>query len=85
MKPVAGRPRRDHGESEELMRKRQQAAAIVLLASAMLLGGCRNIDVIAVQSGLKENPYYQLGDTWWDHGGIEEYYFNQVPSSLNEI
>ena len=57
----------------------------MLLASAMLLGGCRNIDVIAVQSGLKENPYYQLGDTWWDHGGIEEYYFNQVPSSLNEI
>ena len=51
----------------------------------MLLGGCRSIDVIAVQSGLKENPYYQLGDTWWEHGDIEEYYFNQVPSSLNEI
>lgn len=67
------------------MRIRKQSAAIVLLASVMLLGGCRSMDVIAVQSGLKENPYYQLGDTWWEHGGIEEYYFNQVPSSLNEI
>ena len=41
--------------------------------------------MIAVQTGLKESPYYHLGDTWWEHGGIEEYYFNQIPSEMNEI
>ena len=50
-----------------------------------LCTGCAQLNVIAVQTGLKENPYYQLGDTWWDHGGIEEYYFNQIPSRMNEI
>lgn len=43
------------------------------------------MEMAAVKTGLKESPYYQLGDTWWDHGGIEEYYFNQIPSELNEI
>ena len=43
------------------------------------------MDAAAVQMGLKKSPYYQLGDTTWDHGGIEEYYFNQIPSEENEI
>ncbi len=40
---------------------------------------------MAVRSGLMENTYYQEGDTEWDNGGVEEYYFNQLPSSYNEI
>ena len=55
-----------------------------LCIAAMLLSGCRQMDVQAVQMGLKRSPYYQEGDTVWDHGGIEEYYFNQLPSSFNE-
>ena len=59
-------------------------AAVILFVS-FLASGCARLDVTAVQSGLKENPYYQLGDTSWDHGGIEEYYYNQLPGRLNEI
>ena len=47
--------------------------------------GCGMVRTSAVKAGLAESPYYHLGDTWWDHGGIEEYYFNQIPSELNEI
>ena len=43
------------------------------------------LEAAAVKTGMGESPYYQLGDTWWDHGDIEEYYFNQIPSELNEI
>ena len=40
---------------------------------------------MAVRSGLEENPYYREGDTQWDNGGVEEYYFNNLPSKYNEI
>ncbi len=40
---------------------------------------------MAVRAGLEKNPYYQEGDTQWDNGGIEEYYFNNLPSKYNEI
>lgn len=64
----------------------KQAVRIVsVLLTAFCLCGCGTIERAAVKTGIKESPYYQLGDTWWDHGDIEEYYFNQVPSSLNEI
>ena len=56
-----------------------------LLLAVFCLCGCGTMERAAIKTGLKESPYYQLGDTWWDHGDIEEYYFNQVPSSLNEI
>lgn len=59
---------------------------ICLLGIGMaVLSGCGVLNAAAVKTGLKESPYYQLGDTWWDHGGIEEYYFNQIPSEMNEI
>ena len=58
---------------------------IAAAGAALLLGGCAQIGEAAVQLGLAKSPYYQLGDTWWDHGGIEEYYFNQIPSEENEI
>lgn len=61
------------------------AAGACLLGAALCLGGCGSMERAAIQTGLKESPYYQLGDTWWDHGDIEEYYFNQIPSSYNEI
>ena len=51
----------------------------------MTAWGCGMVKTSAVKAGLAESPYYHLGDTWWDHGGIEEYYFNQIPSELNEI
>jgi hypothetical protein len=40
---------------------------------------------MAVRSGLIENSYYHEGDTEWDNGGVEEYYFNHLPSRFNEI
>ena len=58
---------------------------VCLLIATIALSGCGVLDTAAVKAGLKESPYYQLGDTWWDHGGIEEYYFNQIPSEMNEI
>ena len=56
-----------------------------MLMITMVLSGCGVLDTAAVKTGLKESPYYHLGDTWWDHGGIEEYYFNQIPSEMNEV
>jgi len=67
---------------------RYPAAALwVVILSGMVLGltGCAQINASAIQLGLAKSPYYQQGDTWWDHGGIEEYYFNQIPSEENEI
>lgn len=55
----------------------------VLLCGAVLLGGCGTKTLVS--TGTVQSPYYQLGDTEWDHGGIEEYYFNNIPSELNEI
>ncbi len=60
-------------------------AGTVILLGMMLLGGCARIETAAIQTGMVTSPYYQLGDTTWEHGGIEEYYFNQIPSELNEI
>ena len=65
--------------------KRRMLLAAALGAVSLCLCGCATVEKAAVKTGLKENPYYQLGDTWWDHGDIEEYYFNQIPSNLNEI
>lgn len=59
------------------------AAAVGIVALTM--GGCGMLEAAAVKTGMGESPYYQLGDTWWEHGNIEEYYFNQIPSELNEI
>lgn len=64
---------------------RKRSLAVVLLAAAFCLDGCGAVEMAAVKAGVTQSPYYQLGDTWWDHGGIEEYYFNQIPSELNEI
>lgn len=64
---------------------RKRSLAVVLLAAAFCLDGCGAVEMAAVKAGVAQSPYYQLGDTWWDHGGIEEYYFNQIPSELNEI
>ena len=59
---------------------------LLLLAVLLLfLTGCARFDAATVQLGLRESPYYHLGDAWWEHDGIEEYYFNQIPSELNEI
>ena len=62
---------------------------ISLTAGAVLLAflpaGCGSIHSTAIQLGLAESPYYHNGDTEWDHGGIEEYYFNQIPGGLNDI
>ena len=41
--------------------------------------------LLSMFSTLGESPYYHLGDTEWDHGGVEEYYFNCLDSSCNEI
>ena len=46
--------------------------------------GCAQVESTMIQAGLVESPYYHLGDTEWDHGGVEEYWFNQIPSELNE-
>lgn len=60
-------------------------AVLCALAVSLVLCGCGMMELAAVKTGMKESPYYHLGDTWWDHGGIEEFYFNQIPSELNEI
>ncbi len=59
--------------------------AMAALAMTLLCGGCAAVESAAIQTGFAKSPYYQLGDTTWEHGGIEEYYFNQIPSHLNEI
>ena len=51
------------------------AAALGAVSLCSSRCGCATVEKAAVKTGLKENPYYQLGDTWWDHGDIEEYYF----------
>lgn len=66
-------------------RSRRWQNLICLLGLAAVLSGCGVLNTAAVKTGLKESPYYQLGDTWWEHDGIEEYYFNQIPSEMNEI
>ena len=63
-------------------------AVFLMLVFPVLAGGltgCAQINAAAIQLGLAKSPYYHLGDTTWDHGGIEEYYFNQIPSEENEI
>ena len=68
------------------MRNKHVLLPVLFCAALMpLLHGCAQIDAAAVSIGIKKSPYYQLGDTEWDHGGIEEYYFNQIPSEENEI
>ncbi|HCI74448.1 MAG TPA: hypothetical protein DHV42_07945 [Lachnospiraceae bacterium] len=64
---------------------------VIILLTITLLAGIVFVFVprttvrqMAVRSGLIENTYYQEGDTEWDNGGVEEYYFNQLPSSYNE-
>ena len=57
----------------------------LFLLCPLFLTGCAQLHASAVSLGLGRSPYYQLGDTWWDHGDIEEYYFNQIPSEENEI
>ena len=67
---------------------RNHAVCVALLLIPLLIGfltGCAQMDAAAMQMGLKESPYYHLGDTSWDNGGIEEYYFNQIPSGENEL
>lgn len=64
---------------------REICLLLALSAAGLLLSGCAQINASAIQLGLAKSPYYHLGDTWWDHGGIEEYYFNQIPSEENEI
>lgn len=64
---------------------RRLALTACALGVAFVLCGCGLMETVAVKTGWKGSPYYQLGDTSWDHGGIEEYYFNQIPSELNEI
>lgn len=59
--------------------------AVIVSIAASFMGGCGMLEAAAVKTGMGESPYYQLGDTWWEHGNIEEYYFNQIPSQLNEI
>jgi len=61
-----------------------------LLTGAMCLTAAplpaqADLGALASQFGIGESPYYHLGDTEWDHGGIEEYYFNNLDSSYNEI
>ncbi len=58
--------------------------AVLLMAVTCLTGGCAQVDSVLVRAGITESPYYHLGDTTWDHGGVEEYWFNQIPSELNE-
>ena len=55
---------------------KKRSLAVVLLAAVFCLNGCGAEEMAAVKAGVTQSPYYQLGDTWWDHGGIEEYYFN---------
>ena len=67
---------------------RMARAVFLMLVFPVLAGGltgCAQINAAAIQLGLAKSPYYHLGDTTWDHGGIEEYYFNQIPSEENEI
>ena len=57
---------------------------LLLPAAVYFLTGCRELNAAMISAGLGESPYYHLGDTEWDHGGVEEYWFNQIPSEMNE-
>lgn len=63
---------------------RTLCAILVCLTACLLLTGC-GARQMAVSAGLGQSPYYHLGDTQWDHGGIEEYFFDHLDSSYNEI
>lgn len=60
-----------------------RAAAAALCFCLLLAGG--SPASAGIFSAFGESPYYHLGDTEWDHGGIEEYYFDTLDSSCNEI
>ena len=64
------------------IRKLIQVLALCLMMVCMT--GCGQVNSAMIQAGFGESPYYHLGDTQWDHGGVEEYWFNQIPSELNE-
>ena len=74
---------RHRGSAERLYAAPRKLAA-PLLFLCLFLTGC-SLRQMGVEAGLVDNPYYQEGDTEWDHGGIEEYYFNNLPSEYNEI
>ena len=68
-----------------LLRRLGRAVCMLSLMTAMCLtGGCAQVDSVLIRTGIEKSPYYHLGDTEWDHGGVEEYWFNQIPSELNE-
>jgi len=69
------------------LRKPAAAAALCLLCLLALTGcsAASQTRSLLMRIGLMDSPYYNEGDTEWDNGGIEEYYFNQLPSELNEI
>lgn len=76
----AGRP-----ETEGARGLLKKGAVILLMTlAALTLCGC-GARHLAVSAGLEKSPYYHPGDTEWDHGGIEEYYFDHLDSSYNEI
>ena len=56
-----------------------------VLLAVIFLTGCGQVNSVMIQAGIAPSPYYHLGDTMWDHGGVEEYWFNQIPSELNEV
>ena len=60
------------------------ACALLLTVSGVVLSGC-GVKQLSVSAGLAESPYYHQGDTEWDHGGVEEYYFDHLDSHYNEI
>ena len=66
------------------MHPARKVAVLMCIMGILGLSGCGRLTAVAVQTGLVESPYYHLGDTEWDHGGVEEYWFNQIPSELNE-
>ena len=67
------------------MRLFKRLGALALVGTILLMTGCSQVKGAAIQLGMAESPYYHLGDTEWEHGGVEEYYFNQIPSEFNEI
>ena len=70
------------GRSRGLLKK--GTAILMMTIAALTLCGCGARHLV-VSAGLEKSPYYHLGDTEWDHGGIEEYYFDHLDSSYNEI
>ena len=64
---------------------RGMAAVLLFCVFSVWLSGCAQIESTLIQTGFLKSPYYQLGDTEWDHGDVEEYWFDQIPEELNEI